>query len=207
MKELIEKMQDSKIITYFNELLTNGQMFHSTIFSCNNQTQLENIVEEIIRMTICENHAIKNDGCALCCKFEKNNLLNLIRIGDGVNLIKKESVNELITSFSSSTFEQSSLKVYLIKNVENLTETAANAILKLLEEPPTGVFAFLLTNDRNQIISTIKSRCKTIMVEERVVDLDIDLELLDLIQNNKKMKPYCIQKILKEKTRKNKLKF
>ena len=51
-------------------------------------------------------------------------------------------------------------KVYLLREAEDLSEPAANALLKTLEEPPPGVVLLLTTCDANLLLPTIVSRCQ-----------------------------------------------
>jgi DNA polymerase-3 subunit delta' len=51
-------------------------------------------------------------------------------------------------------------KIYIISEADNMRTEAANAILKLLEEPPTNLMLILTTSNIYKIIPTIKSRCQ-----------------------------------------------
>ncbi len=51
-------------------------------------------------------------------------------------------------------------KVYLIDEVHQLTDAAADALLKTLEEPPPHVVFILATTDPEQLKATILSRCQ-----------------------------------------------
>lgn len=51
-------------------------------------------------------------------------------------------------------------KFYIISDAKNLSEASQNAMLKTLEEPPWFVSFFLISNNVNAILSTIKSRCQ-----------------------------------------------
>jgi DNA polymerase III delta prime subunit len=53
-----------------------------------------------------------------------------------------------------------SLKVALIENADRMQESARNALLKLLEEPPSGVCLILLSTRRSAIIPTVLSRLR-----------------------------------------------
>lgn len=48
--------------------------------------------------------------------------------------------------------------VFLIRDAEELSQGAANALLKTLEEPPAGVHFVLLTSRPNRLLDTIRSR-------------------------------------------------
>ncbi|MCX7965185.1 MAG: AAA family ATPase [Syntrophorhabdaceae bacterium] len=54
-------------------------------------------------------------------------------------------------------------RIIIIDNVENMTNDAANAFLKTLEEPPDYNLFFLVTSRENEVPATIKSRCVRIL--------------------------------------------
>jgi DNA polymerase-3 subunit delta' len=53
-------------------------------------------------------------------------------------------------------------KVYIISEADSMRTEAANAILKLLEEPPENLMLILTTSNIFKILPTIKSRCQLI---------------------------------------------
>jgi len=53
-------------------------------------------------------------------------------------------------------------KIAVIHNAQMLTIEAQNSILKELEEPNTGCFAVLSTNNHNLLLPTVLSRCELI---------------------------------------------
>ena len=53
-------------------------------------------------------------------------------------------------------------KIYVINKAEKMTVEAQNAILKTLEEPPQYAIMILITNNKEALLDTIKSRCETI---------------------------------------------
>lgn len=55
-----------------------------------------------------------------------------------------------------------SRKVYIMDGAESLTAASANALLKSLEEPPSGVTFILLGTTREAILPTIVSRCQVV---------------------------------------------
>ena len=53
-------------------------------------------------------------------------------------------------------------RVYIFEDAETMSEEAANALLKTLEEPPPETLLILLTSQEDRLLPTIKSRCTRI---------------------------------------------
>ena len=51
------------------------------------------------------------------------------------------------------------VKVYILDGVHNMTESAQNALLKILEEPPAHVRFILTCDGRSRVLETVQSRC------------------------------------------------
>jgi DNA polymerase-3 subunit delta' len=72
-----------------------------------------------------------------------------------------ERVRELIASAHLLPYEGRS-RVYVIDPADRMQEAAANALLKVLEEPPPGVLLVLVTANPDGVLPTIRSRCQEI---------------------------------------------
>jgi len=53
-------------------------------------------------------------------------------------------------------------RVFIIEDADKLNDSSANALLKILEEPPHTSFIILLTSRPAQLLPTIRSRCQMI---------------------------------------------
>jgi len=53
-------------------------------------------------------------------------------------------------------------KVFIIDEAELLDKPGASALLKTLEEPPTGTFLILVTEAEDKLLPTIRSRCQRV---------------------------------------------
>ena len=78
-------------------------------------------------------------------------------------IISREESREIIRSLSLKPFE-SQFKVMVIWQPEYMHPSAANGILKILEEPPPHTFFFLVTNAAERLLPTILSRTQIIQV-------------------------------------------
>lgn len=54
-------------------------------------------------------------------------------------------------------------RIVVLHPAEAMTPAAANAILKILEEPPASICFILVTNERRQLLPTIRSRCRSVL--------------------------------------------
>ena len=75
-------------------------------------------------------------------------------------------------------------KVYIIDEVHMLSNSAFNAFLKTLEEPPKHAIFILATTEKNKIIPTVLSRCQ-IYDFKRITIKDIQLYLTNIAEKNK----------------------
>ena len=125
---------------------------------------------------------------------------------DNLRTLGVEDIRTVITQDNLSPIE-GRYKVVIFPPLKSLTEEASNALLKTIEEPSkTSVFLILSTGNfwshsrddsNNMILSTIKSRCRTIFVDtdkdikfnysnEDFIDF-LDFEIFDEKQSFKKI--------------------
>lgn len=90
------------------------------------------------------------------------------------NTIKINSIRD-ITKFLSISFEDITYRVVIISDAHLMNESAQNALLKSLEEPPKGVIIILCTAFAERLRETIRSRCWIInfnpIYDEELIDI------------------------------------
>ncbi|SFR04217.1 DNA polymerase III subunit delta' [Desulfoscipio geothermicus] len=103
-----------------------------------------------------------NDACGVCgdCTRSARGVhpdLHVIRPdGAFIKIHQLRSVQDgaAVTPFGGDR------QVYLVERAEKMTLEAANAFLKVLEEPPAGVIFILVSDDPAAILPTVLSRCQ-----------------------------------------------
>ncbi len=75
-----------------------------------------------------------------------------------------------IQSFFGSTAGEPGWRVCIVDTADELNTSAANALLKMLEEPPSNGLFILVTNRPGQLLPTIRSRCHRIDLKPLPVD-------------------------------------
>jgi len=99
--------------------------------------------------------------CASCLKIDKSGHPDMHLIEAGSDLIKIEYIRQFQRDISLRPYE-GRVKVFIIDNAHNLTAEAANALLKVLEEPPKDSLIILISAKPALLFKTIISRCQII---------------------------------------------
>lgn len=82
---------------------------------------------------------------------------------DKMAIISREDSRDIIRTLSLKSFE-SPFKVMIIWQPEYMHPSAANGLLKILEEPPANTFFLLVSNAAERLLPTIVSRLQTVQV-------------------------------------------
>jgi DNA polymerase-3 subunit delta' len=96
--------------------------------------------------------------------------------------ISKGAARKMIQALSLMSFE-GGYKIMLIWAPEFLHPSAANALLKIIEEPPAKTLFMLVTSQADQLLTTILSRTQKILVraftDEEITDHLVNASLCD----------------------------
>ena len=96
--------------------------------------------------------------CEMCQSITEGHALDVIEI-DAASNTSVDDVRSLREKVNYAP-NQARYKVYIIDEVHMLSNSAANALLKTLEEPPSHVIFVLATTEAHKILGTIMSRCQ-----------------------------------------------
>ncbi|MBM7655781.1 DNA polymerase III subunit delta' [Neobacillus cucumis] len=104
------------------------------------------------------------ESCNNCLRINNGNHPDVHMVEpDGLS-IKVEQIRNLQAEFAKKGVESTN-KVYLISHADKMSVSASNSLLKFLEEPNPGTVAFLLTEQVQQLLPTILSRCQTLVFQ------------------------------------------
>ncbi len=98
------------------------------------------------------------DECESCKSFNSGASLNVYEL-DGASNNSVDDIRALIDQVRIAP-QLGTHKVYIIDEVHMLSNSAFNAFLKTLEEPPKHAIFILATTEKHKIIPTILSRCQ-----------------------------------------------
>lgn len=147
------------------------------------------VAKEIAASIVCDQHTFPSCGdCPHCRKNIKGIHPDVIHIV-GKTSIQVDQIREMRLD-ALVLPNDCDRKVYIVEQAQIMTEAAQNAFLKILEQPPAGVFFLLAVSNRRGIIDTIRSRVVEITMQEdrkAAVIGSVARELLEACLNKDEM--------------------
>lgn len=155
------------------------------------------IARELAKFYLCFNKCGSGycGSCPSCQNFSRNTHGDFIVIGsENGSKIGIDEIREMIDTVSM-TAKMGHGKVVIIENAELLTVSAANSMLKILEEPFPDLLFILTADSLLKLIPTILSRCVKFKINDpdfnmavswmrdQVTDKSVDLKHLFLLNN------------------------
>ena len=155
--------------------IENNQISHAYLIDENNNLESFDIVMAFIKEILFSKLDSKEKKI-LCKRIDDGNYPEIKIIEPDGMLIRKQQILELQQEFSMAAVEGNK-RIYVIKDADKMRSETANSMLKFLEEPDNDIIAILMTNNFNNLLSTIISRCQ-------VIRLNNDLEVNNIDQDN-----------------------
>ena len=141
----------------FNQILKSDRMNHAYLFS--GDFESFDFALYLAKSRFCENlqDGLPCGKCRECQLIAENEFSDVKIVKPSGQVIKTDTIRELMRDFSRSGFEGKS-QVFIIQDCEKMHVNAANSLLKFIEEPQSSSYMILLTSDENKVLPTIKSR-------------------------------------------------
>ncbi len=145
--------------------LKNGRIAHAYLFAGPDGVGKCTAALALAQALNCQHEDAVDDGCGACrsCRKIARGLHPDVQViePDGATF-KIEQVRAVEADAALGPYE-AKRKVFILDRAEKMTEQAANALLKTLEEPPRSTIFILLTTTPSALPLTIVSRCQTVV--------------------------------------------
>ncbi|MFG1493999.1 DNA polymerase III subunit gamma/tau [Halobacteriovorax sp. ZH4_bin.1] len=152
--------QEHIVKTLVNSL-RDDRLGHAYIFSGTRgigKTTIARIFAKALRCETRDENQNPCGECSACQDFDSAASMNVVEI-DGASNNSVDDVRELISNISYLP-SSGKYKVYIIDEVHMLSNSAFNALLKTLEEPPEHAVFLMATTEPEKLLGTVLSRCQ-----------------------------------------------
>ncbi|MDD6879068.1 MAG: DNA polymerase III subunit delta' C-terminal domain-containing protein [bacterium] len=146
---------------------------------------IKNLIKDIIKLNVSE-----NDFVNINTLIDNDNYNDIKVLKPDGKYIKKEQISDLISEYKNISIYNLN-RYYIIEYAENLNKSAANSLLKFLEEPSDNIVAILITKNISNVLETIISRCKIININNYHIKqyneelIDKAIGYIKIIEKNK----------------------
>ncbi|NTS77965.1 DNA polymerase III subunit delta' [Catenovulum sp. SM1970] len=139
-----------------------NRLHHALLFDATEGVGKYEFAKSLANRLLC-NQAIDGQACGQCksCHlFNNGSHPDYLEFADDTaNSIGVEQIRAIVNKAQQKS-QQGGALVFVIKNCEKMTDSAANALLKTLEEPNPHTYLLLTTSAISHLLPTILSRCQ-----------------------------------------------
>ncbi|WP_110926063.1 DNA polymerase III subunit delta' [Bacillus massiliglaciei] len=153
-----------QVMIMLQNAIVKQRVAHAYLFEGEKGTGKHDAGISFAKSLLCENPiegAKPCEECRNCKRISSGNHPDVHYIEKEGLSIKKEQIKNLQGEFTKKSVE-GNRKIYLIADADKMSVSAANSLLKFLEEPSTDTVAILMTEQLQRMLPTILSRCQVI---------------------------------------------
>lgn len=173
----------TKIDKLYNQVSSSveqGVFPHGVMIECQNEHEGELFARFIANCLVCRGQNKPCGVCHDCIKAQGKGHPDIFET-DGKKGKSNTFSVDAIREVRDDAFivpNESDKKIYILKNGQNMNEQAQNAILKILEEPPSYVFFIIVTTSKSTMLETVLSRVQVFSLlsdEEQITDKEMTI--------------------------------
>ena len=158
------KKAQPRALQIIENSMKNNRLSHAYLFTGPKGTYKKELAYHLALMLYCKED-IPCYKCDACRAILENNHLNVTYIEPFGQTIKKEQIIALQEEFSKTSLVEGP-RIYIINEADTMSTSAANSLLKFIEEPNGETYGILITEHKDNILSTIISRSMVISFSE-----------------------------------------
>jgi len=137
-----------------------GELGHAYLISGPEADERRTLADIMANARICQSGGERPcNACAACEKAKREIHPDILRVNrEAGKEIPVAAIRQIVHD-AATLPNEAEHKVYLIEEADALNQSAQNAFLKILEEPPSFVTFLLLAENPLRLLPTVRSRC------------------------------------------------
>lgn len=150
--------ENINLIMRLDHIIENDKISHAYIFEGPGSVDKKAFAETFVKGILCPINSGDDCGrCGICRKVDHGNHEDIIYISANGGSIKDADIVKMQDSLKTKPFGDR--HVVIVENSDTMTLRAQNRLLKTLEEPPGMSVIILLSENMENLVQTIQSRC------------------------------------------------
>lgn len=172
-------------LSIVDKIVSSNRISHAYIIQLKNYDDDFVLVKSFVKAILCKEKRKVSEFsdcklCNICNLIDNDNYPDLCVIEPEGKEIKKSQLVGLQKEFNNKSLLDNK-RIYILKEADKLNESAANTILKFLEEPSDDIVAILVTTNRYKMLETILSRCQVLSIDSKGKEIIYNDEIIDLV--------------------------
>ena len=160
MSDFTGLIGQADIIKHLKAAINTGKISHSYIFHGEEGMGKKTFATLFAKTLQCSKKDVKPcNVCKSCVQSDSRNHPDILWITHEKVSIGVDDIRTQVNADIQIMPYQSPYKIYIIDRADKMTESAQNALLKTIEEPPKYGIIILLASSTQQLLPTILSRC------------------------------------------------
>lgn len=149
---------NERLIKRLENAVRDNRISHAYIFEGDSCIDKKSFAESFAKGILCSDGRGDNCGrCSICSKIDHGNHEDLIYVGDGEGTIKDAQIIAMQERLRTKPFGDRN--IVIMNGSDTMTQRAQNRLLKTLEEPQGDAVIMLLSENMENLIQTVQSRC------------------------------------------------
>lgn len=163
MKEYIPPVGQDKLKDFFKNIIDSNRLGHAYIFEGEKGIGKKTMAEYFSLLVMCEDHTpcFKCNKC-MCTVSRSNPDIVYVDKGDKA-IINVDKIRDVIKEIYIRP-KLSKRRIFIIDEAHLMNDASQNALLKVIENPPEYAIFVLLTENKNMLLQTVRSRSMIIKI-------------------------------------------
>jgi DNA polymerase III subunit delta' len=159
-------LEGSSLETQLSAQLRAGEIAHAWLVVGPPGSGKRSVALGLAAALNCEREPLHDcGGCSSCIRTFRSRHPDVHHVLPEGPLIPVDLIRDTVIPEAARSPFEAHYKIFIIEEAERMNEAAQNALLKTLEEPQPGTIFFLITDQEDDLLDTIRSRCRTLRLE------------------------------------------